>query len=294
MRGWPTSSVLSSVAPAPDWPTASPPTSIVYRSTSTGPAVSGTVTSRRCSRAAGTSSRCHRSRPPDSVFVEDTAVMFGSLAILANPGAAERRDEVAGTAGTLAALGCRTVAIVGTGRLDGGDVLKLGRRVYVGRGGRTNAEGVRQLRAALTPLGAQVTAVPLTKALHLKSAVTALPDGTVIGWLPVVDDPAFFPRFVAVPEEPGAHVVDLGDGRLLMSAAAPRSAELVADLGYTPVAGRHLRIREARRLCHLPVDPPAPRAVSLLQTDLWRWVRRVRRTHRHPCRERSGATRPGS
>ena len=120
-------------------------------------------------------------------------------------------------------------------RFDGGDILKIGSRVYVGRGGRTNAEGVRQLRAALAPHGALVTAVPLTKALHLKSAVTALPDGTVIGYTPVVDDPTFFPHYLGMPEEPGAHVVDLGEGRLLMSAAAPRSAELITDLGYTPV-----------------------------------------------------------
>lgn len=172
---------------------------------------------------------------PDSVFVEDTAVLFGTTAVLTKPGADSRRAEVAGTADVLERLGYRTVAIGGSGRLDGGDVLKISPQVYVGRGGRTNAEGIRQLRAALTSLGERVTAVPLTKALHLKSAVTALPDGTVIGWAPIVDDPAFFPRFMAMPEEPGAHVVDLGSGRLLMSAAAPRSAELISDLGYTPV-----------------------------------------------------------
>ncbi|MDQ1732697.1 MAG: dimethylargininase [Pseudonocardiales bacterium] len=172
---------------------------------------------------------------PDSVFVEDSVVMYGSLAVLTSPGADSRRDEIAGTAKAIAELGYRSVAIELPGTLDGGDVLKIGPQLYVGRGGRTNAEGVRQLRAALSPLGASVTAVPLSKALHLKSAVTALPDGTVIGYTPVVDDPAFFPRYLAMPEEPGAHVVDLGEGRLLISAAAPRSAALVHDLGYTPV-----------------------------------------------------------
>ena len=102
--------------------------------------------------------------------------------------------------------------IVAPGTLDGGDVLKVGDTVYVGRGGRTNAEGVRQLRRILTPLGATVVAVPLTKVLHLKSAVTALPDGTIIGYPPLVDDPAIFPHFLAVPEESGAHVVCLGGG----------------------------------------------------------------------------------
>ena len=78
-------------------------------------------------------------------------------------------------------------------------------------------------------------AVPVSKVLHLKSAVTALPDGTVIGYPPLVDDPAFWPHFRPMPEEAGSHVVDLGEGRLLMAASAPRSAELIADLGYTPV-----------------------------------------------------------
>jgi len=71
--------------------------------------------------------------------------------------------------------------------------------------------------------------------LHLKSAVTALPDGTIIGYPPLVDDPGFWPHFRPMPEEGGSHVVDLGDGRLLMAASAPRSAELIADLGFAPI-----------------------------------------------------------
>ena len=121
------------------------------------------------------------------------------------------------------------------GTLDGGDVLKVGDTIYVGRGGRTNAEGIRQLRRILEPLGATVVAVPLTKVLHLKSAVTALPDGSIIGYAPLVDDPQLFPRFVSVPEESGAHVVLLGGGKLLMAADCPGSAELFTQLGYTPV-----------------------------------------------------------
>ncbi len=170
----------------------------------------------------------------DAAFVEDTVVMFGSTAVVTNPGATERKPETAGTAETLRELGYRVVTMT-RGSLDGGDVLKVGDRIYVGRGGRTDAAGVGELRSILEPLGALVTAVPLTKALHLKSAVTALPDGTVIGYSPVVDDPGFFPHYRAMPEEGGAHVVDLGEGRLLMADSAPRSAELVADLGYTPV-----------------------------------------------------------
>ncbi|MGH9190911.1 MAG: N(G),N(G)-dimethylarginine dimethylaminohydrolase, partial [Acidimicrobiales bacterium] len=82
---------------------------------------------------------------------------------------------------------------------------------------------------------ATVVAVPVTNVLHLKSAVTALPDGTVIGYPPIVDGPHTYDRFLAVPEESGAHVVLLGGDKLLMAADAPRSADLFADLGYDPV-----------------------------------------------------------
>ncbi|MCB0997685.1 MAG: N(G),N(G)-dimethylarginine dimethylaminohydrolase [Acidimicrobiales bacterium] len=172
---------------------------------------------------------------PDSVFVEDTVVMFRNVAVICRPGADERKPEVIDVEKVVEDLGCSINRIRPPGTLDGGDVLKVGDTVYVGRGGRTNGEGIRQLRAILEPLGASVVAVPLTKVLHLKSAVTALPDGTVIGEPSLIDDRSIFPRFVPVPEEDGAHVVLVGGDRLLMSAAAPRSAALLRDLGYTPV-----------------------------------------------------------
>jgi dimethylargininase len=78
----------------------------------------------------------------------------------------------------------------------------------------------------------------VTKALHLKSAVTALPDGTVVGSAVNVDDLGAFPAFLEVPEEHGTAVVDLGGGALLMSSDAPRSADLFRARGYevVPVA----------------------------------------------------------
>jgi dimethylargininase len=172
---------------------------------------------------------------PDSGFVEDTVVVYGDLAVIARSGAVERRPEAQGAEQAVAALGYRIARIEAPGVLDGGDVLKHGGTVYVGQAGRTNAEGIRQLAEYLAPFGATVVAVPLTKVLHLKSAVTALPDGTVIGYEPVVDDPSVFPAFLAVPEEPGAHVILLGDGRLLMSSRAPETAALLRTRGYEPV-----------------------------------------------------------
>ncbi len=172
---------------------------------------------------------------PDGVFVEDTMVVFRNVALIGRPGAESRRAETEAAERAAAGLGLSINHVREPGTLDGGDVLKVGDTVYVGRGGRTNAAGVRQLRAVFAPLGARVVAVPVSRVLHLKSAVTALPDGMVVGHPPLVDDPSVFPHFLPVPEEAGAHVVLLGGDRLLMSASAPKTAELFAALGYTPV-----------------------------------------------------------
>ncbi len=174
---------------------------------------------------------------PDSVFVEDTVVVYADLAVIANPGADERKPEIAGTEQAVTDLGYRIARITSPGTLDGGDVLKWGGTVWVGEGGRTNAEGIRQLRGHLAPLGAEVIAVPVAKVLHLKSAVTALPDGSVLGYEPLVDDVASWGgRFVAVPEEPGAHVVILAPDTVLMARSAPRSIGLVKELGYQVIS----------------------------------------------------------
>ena len=172
---------------------------------------------------------------PDGVFVEDIVVMYGHLAVITRPGAASRLGEITGLSEGLATLGYDVASINAPGTLDGGDVLKVGTTVYVGLGGRTNAAGIEQLRRHLAPLGAEVIAVPTTRVLHLKSAVTALPDGTVIGYEPLVDDPSAFDDFLAVPEEPGAHVVDLGDGSVLLTARTERSAALIRDRGFETV-----------------------------------------------------------
>lgn len=168
---------------------------------------------------------------PDAVFVEDPVVVFGKTVVLARSGAAERRAEVDGLDAVFDGYEVRRIVAPGT--LDGGDVLKIGNTVYVGRGGRTNDDGIRQLAEFLPD--ADVVAVPVTKVLHLKSAVTALPDGTVIGYPPLVDDPAVFERFLAVPEEGGAHVVLLGGNRVLMAASAPATAALFRERGLAPV-----------------------------------------------------------
>jgi dimethylargininase len=172
---------------------------------------------------------------PDAVFIEDTIVMFGDLAVISLPGAPSRRPEIAGVGDAVARLGYETLRIDAPGTLDGGDVLKVDDTVYVGLGERTNTAGIAQLAAHLEPRGAKVVSVPISKVLHLKSAVTALPDGTIVGWPAAVDDPLVFPKFLPTPDEPGAHLVLLGNDRLLMSADCPKSAAMYRSMGYQPV-----------------------------------------------------------
>ena len=171
---------------------------------------------------------------PDGVFIEDAAVMFGELAVITRPGAPERRGETIGLANVFSDAGL-AVEELPAGDLDGGDVLKIGSTAYVGVGGRTTAAGVEALASMIGPRGWEVRPVPVTKVLHLKSAVTALPDGTVIGYPPLIDDQTLFPRFLEVPEEHGGHVVLVADDTVLMSTSAPRTAEMLQARGLTTV-----------------------------------------------------------
>jgi dimethylargininase len=172
---------------------------------------------------------------PDGVFVEDAAVVLRGVVVLTRPGAAPRRAEVESVGRALEAMGASPVRIEAPATLDGGDVMAVGDTVYVGLGARTNTEGARQLAAALAPAGLDVVTVPISRVLHLKSAVTALPDGAVIGYADALDDPSAFRDLVRAPEPAGAHVVPLGGDALLMAAGAPRTAELLAARGYGPV-----------------------------------------------------------
>ncbi|MFM7047832.1 MAG: dimethylargininase [Actinomycetota bacterium] len=169
---------------------------------------------------------------PDSVFIEDTVVMYRGTAIVTRPGSDARKPETEAVETMVREMGCRVARIEEPGTLDGGDVLKVADTLFVGLGGRTNRAGIEQFTHIVAPLGANVVTVPVTKVLHLKSAVTALPDGTIIGWDAAVDDASVFPKYLSMPEESGAHVVVIDDNTLLMAADAPRSTELLRILGY--------------------------------------------------------------
>lgn len=170
---------------------------------------------------------------PDAVFVEDTALVFDEIAVLTRPGAPSRQGEVRGVRDALHAY--RTLASIDApGTMDGGDVLVMGRSVFVGASGRTNHEGIDQLRRHLAPYGYTVAAVPVTGCLHLKSAVTALSDNHLLvnpRWL----DASAVDRYehIAIdPEEPhAANVVRVG-ARLLYPDSFPRTCERLIKRGF--------------------------------------------------------------
>jgi len=169
---------------------------------------------------------------PDSVFIEDTAVVVDELAVMSRPGAESRRAEVEGVADALRRYR-PLAAITAPGTLDGGDVKRTGRVLYVGQSGRTNEEGIEQLRAHLAPFGYAVRAVRPTGCLHLKTAVTAVSDSAVLlnpEWI----SPAFFDGLDVItidPMEPfAANVVRVGNA-VLTASAFPRTRRILEARG---------------------------------------------------------------
>jgi len=169
---------------------------------------------------------------PDGVFVEDTVIVVDDTAVLTRPGAVSRRDEVASVGEALLARGCQLHRIVEPGTMDGGDVLQVDGTLYVGRTARTDGAAIEQLRALVGPLGRHVIAVPVTGVLHLKTAATALPDGTIVAVPGRVPADAFGDREVlAAPEPAGGDLLVVGEV-VVVSAAAPRTAELIGRRGF--------------------------------------------------------------
>jgi dimethylargininase len=170
---------------------------------------------------------------PDSVFVEDTAVVLEELAVITRPGAESRRGE---TSSVAAALGehRRLACIEAPGTLDGGDVLVVGQRVYVGLTRRTNAGGARQIAELLGRYAYQVIGIEVHDCLHLKSAVTPVADDTVLVNPACVDVDHFreFRRIEVHPAEPFAANVLRIDETLLCATAARRTRERLAAKGF--------------------------------------------------------------
>jgi dimethylargininase len=173
---------------------------------------------------------------PDSVFIEDTAIVVDECAVITRPGAASRRAETEAVADALRAWR-ELVYVHAPATIDGGDVLRVGRTFYVGRSSRSNDDGARQLATALAPFGYDVLQADMRECLHLKTAVSTLPDQRLL-----ID-----PRCVDARSLGGAQVLHVSPGEevaanvlvvndvVVCPAAAPRTRDLLAAEGYRVV-----------------------------------------------------------
>ena len=168
---------------------------------------------------------------PDSPFIEDTLVVIEDTAVITRPGAESRREEIGPVAEAIAGY-LRVRTIEEPGLMDGGDILQVGGRVYAGLSKRTNQAAIDQLADAI---GRDVTAVPVTGVLHLKSAISVIDDETVL-ISPGTFDQSLLNglHMICKPtnEVGRACVMPLRDGTVMSTAACPETVDLVEKLGY--------------------------------------------------------------
>jgi len=168
---------------------------------------------------------------PDAHYVEDVAVVTPEFAVITRPGAPARRGETAHIEAPLAA--CRTLLPMRQGRLDGGDVLLLGKRFFIGLTGRTDSEGIAAFAGLVAPHGYSVQAVPVADGLHLKSVVNALTDDTLLVAQALADRPEFagLHCIPVAPEDEYAGNTLHVNGTLITPAGFERVHAAIAPLG---------------------------------------------------------------
>lgn len=189
---------------------------------------------------------------PDSVFIEDAALVLDEVAVITRPGAPSRRVETQGVADVLAAYR-PLLRIEAPGTLDGGDVLVVDRTVFAGRSARTNEAGIEQLRVALADFGYALRAVPVDGCLHLKTAVTCVGDGRLLinrGWVPA----EAFAGWALLDVDPGepfaANTLRIGE-RIVYPDAFPRTRARLeaAGIEIVPVPADELAKAEGGVTC---------------------------------------------
>ncbi len=170
---------------------------------------------------------------PDCVFIEDTAIVLDELAIVCSMGHSSRRPEPAGVEPVLSEYReIRRVELPAT--IDGGDVLRVGRTLLVGLSARTNFAAAEAIAELVRPLGYRVQTVRVTGCLHLKSAVTALPDQRLMlnrAWLEM-SDLAGFSQVPLPADEPDAANVALVGEVVCASSAHPGTISMIRELGF--------------------------------------------------------------
>lgn len=170
---------------------------------------------------------------PDSIFVEDTAVVLEDIAVLTRPGIESRRGETSHMTRALAPYR-RLTFINAPGTLDGGDVVHIGRKLLVGVGQRTNEAGVTQLAELVAPHGYEVETIKAEGALHLKSAATYIGDDTMVAnpnWIDINALGAKRVLCVARHEPFGANVLAI-NGKVLVSDSYPETRSIIEKAGF--------------------------------------------------------------
>jgi dimethylargininase len=174
----------------------------------------------------------------DSCFVEDTAVVVDGVALITRPGAPSRRAEPAATAEVLAAH-CDLVSMIDPATLDGGDCMRVGKTIFVGRSARTNDAGIARLAAAFEPRGMRVVAIDMPPAvLHLKCVCAPLGDDRITLADGTIPRDAFGALdVVAVPAEESyaANVLCIGN-RVLVADGFPRTREVLERAAFRTMA----------------------------------------------------------
>jgi dimethylargininase len=171
---------------------------------------------------------------PDGVFVEDTMFMLNNHAVVARPGAPSRRKETASIVALLGTLGIPTVSIPEPHTLDGGDVLVVEHQVFIGLSTRTTHSAVEFVRAFANARGFEVFGVPVTRCLHLKTAVTRLPDNSLIAVPGFADIDLFTRCGLTVHETSETHGGDVLciDETVVLAANASKTARLIRTIGF--------------------------------------------------------------
>jgi dimethylargininase len=170
---------------------------------------------------------------PDSMFVEDPAIVFDDVAVICTLGTEARRKEAPSLAAALEKFR-RLVKLKLPGMLEGGDVLRVGRKIFVGLTQRSNAEGIRQLAVIVEKHGYDLTAVPVTGCLHLKSAVTYLGKNTLLANRAWFDWKRLdgFDWIDVDPSEPHAgNALAIGDS-LIFPASFPKTRANIEARGF--------------------------------------------------------------
>jgi len=188
---------------------------------------------------------------PDCVFVEDPAVVLDEIAIITRMGAESRRGESESLAAALARFR-PLVRLSAPATLEGGDVVRMGKTLYVGLSRRTNAAGARQLAEIVEPYGYLVAPINVTGCLHLKSACCAVSDDMVLSNRALFDASELGCEVIDVPaEEPGAADVLRIGNTVLIPAVFPRTARLLEESGFTvqPLDVSELQKAEAGVTC---------------------------------------------